>query len=451
MPATAIMGADACPMSTGTASNVRTKPYPAPWLAWSVWSIAAVFYLAVFFLRAAPAVMTSELMRDFQIGAANLGNLSAFYFYFYVAMQVPIGALTNSWGARKLLACGAVTAACGQFLFGATDHLVIACIGRAIIGGSTAVGWLVVLRLAAHWFPANQFGAVSGLGLLFGNLGALFAQVPLRLAVEYFGWRGTALGSAGIILGIGILAWIVVRDDPGQKGLESYAPPALQVHDKTTLSGIWNSVRSVFSFRNTWLLLVAQGGMVGPIMTFTGLWGAPYLRARFGLEPKAGATICSIMIVCWAAASPIFGGFSDKIGKRKPAYLIGSAICAAGWIAMIYIPELPLSAFTAIAAITSFATGCVIIAFAYGRESVPAQHMGTVTATTNIGNMLGNVLLQPGIGLLLDANWTGAMVHGARIYSASAYQAGFLPIAGWAMLSCFLICLTRETSCRQTA
>src|ERR1022692_2424459 len=148
---------------------------------------------------------------------------------------------------------------------------------------------------------------LSGLGLCFGNLGALFAQVPLRIAVEYFGWRGTALGSAALILGIGVLAWIIVRDDPSQRGLETYAPPELQKQDKATLGGIFESVRRVFSFKNTWLILIAQGGMVGPIMTFTGLWGAPFLKARFGLDPKAAATICSIMIVCWAVASPMFG------------------------------------------------------------------------------------------------------------------------------------------------
>ena len=71
---------------------------PRQWLSWCVWGIGAVFYLCVFFLRAAPAVMTAELMRDFGIGAASLGNLSAFYFYFYVAMQIPVGVLTNSWG-----------------------------------------------------------------------------------------------------------------------------------------------------------------------------------------------------------------------------------------------------------------------------------------------------------------------------------------------------------------
>ena len=435
-------------MSTETARRpIRSNPkrHPASWLAWTVWGTGALFYLAVFFLRAAPAVMTAELMRDFHIGAASLGNLSAFYFYFYVAMQIPVGMLTNSWGPRKLLVSGALLAAAGQFLFGSTDHFVLACAGRAIIGGSTAVGWLVTLRLAAHWFPNTRFGMVSGLGLLFGNLGALFAQVPLRIAVEHFGWRGTAIGSAAVIFVLGILAWVVVRDDPGEKNLESYAPAELRSQEKVTFRSILASMRSVFSFRNTWLILIAQGGMVGPIMTFTGLWGPPFLKARFGLDTKAAATICSVMIVCWAAASPVFGGLSDRIGKRKVPYLAGSLACAIGWISMFYVDGLPLAAFTVIAACTSFATGCVIIAFAYGRESVPAQHMGTATATTNIGNMLGNVLLQPGIGLLLDWNWSGVMNHGSRVYDLAAFRAGFVPIVVWGLISSGAIMLTKET------
>jgi sugar phosphate permease len=435
--------------SSSVQKSAETKTYPAEWLSWCVWGIGAIFYLCVFFLRAAPAVMTAELMRDFGIGAASLGNLSAFYFYFYVAMQIPVGVLTNSWGPRKLLVCGAISAAAGQFLFGATSNFALACAGRAIIGGSTAVGWLVVLRLAAHWFPGRKFGMLTGLGLCFGNLGALFAQVPLRIAVEYFGWRGTALGSAALILGIGVLAWIVVRDDPSERGFETYAPQELQKQDKVTPGAVFESVRSVFSFKNTWLILIAQGGMVGPIMTFTGLWGAPFLKARFDLDPKAAATICSIMIVCWAMASPIFGAFSDKLGKRKPPYLIGSLACAIGWSLMIYATKLPLSVFTAVAALTSFATGCVVVAFGYAKESVPAQHMGTVTATTNIGNMLGNVLLQPGIGLLLDRNWTGAIARGARIYGVDAYQASFILIVGWSLLSCMVIAFTTETNCQQ--
>jgi sugar phosphate permease len=435
--------------STATVNNAEPRRHPAVWLSSFVWGIGAVFYLAVFFLRAAPAVMTGELMRDFNIGAASLGNLSAFYFYFYVAMQIPIGALTNSWGPRKLLAVGAISAAAGQFLFGATSNFALACVGRAIIGGSTAVGWLVVLRLAAHWFPQQRFGMLSGLALFFGNLGALFAQVPLRIGVEYFGWRGTAVASAALILGVGILAWIIVRDDPSERNLKTYAPHALRRQEKVTPAGIWLGLRTVFRHKNAWLILIAQGGLAGPIMTFTGLWGPPFLKARFGLDPKGAATISSVMLICWAVANPLFGGISDRMRKRKTAYLAGALACTAGWLVMIYATSLSLAAFTIVAAFTSLATGCGVLGFAYSRESVPAGQMGTVTATTNIGNMLGNVLLQPGIGILLDQHWTGTMLKGAKIYALQAYQLAFVLIVGWSLLSCALAALTTETYCRQ--
>src|SRR5438128_2207797 len=101
-----------------TESPAEILQAPPRWLAWTVWSLAAAFYLTAFYLRAAPAVMTAELMRDFRIGAGQLGNLSAFYFYGYVAMQIPIGVLTDTLGARKLLVIGAITSAAGTFLFG---------------------------------------------------------------------------------------------------------------------------------------------------------------------------------------------------------------------------------------------------------------------------------------------------------------------------------------------
>jgi len=69
---------------------------------------------------------------QFRISAKDLGNLSAFYFYTYVAMQIPTGVLVDSWGARKLLIAGSISAAAGTFLFGATDNFALACLeGRS--------------------------------------------------------------------------------------------------------------------------------------------------------------------------------------------------------------------------------------------------------------------------------------------------------------------------------
>ena len=419
---------------------------PPAWLSWSVWGVAATYYLAAFYLRSSPAVMTTELMRDFGISASQLGNFSAVYFYAYIAMQIPTGVLVDSWGARRLLIGGSIAAAVGTCVFGATNSYPVAAIGRLIVGAATAVGWVVTLKLATHWFPRERFAMLSGLGLMMGNVGALVAQVPLRVLVEQFGWRAVALGSAGVVLMVGAAAWAFVTNDPLEKGFRSHAPAELQ-RAHMTLGQLLREFPTIFRYRNTWLIFLAQGGFVGAMLSFTGLWGPTYLRQRFTLAPTQAAAVCSVMIVCWAVASPIAGYLSDKIGRRKPIYLGGALVAAAGWPTLFFAP-LPLAAFTVIAAITSFACGAVVIGFAFAKESVPVQLLGTISGAINVGNMLGPTILQPAIGRVLDQRWAGSMSNGVRIYSVGAFQAGFAMIVAWSVLTCLLIACTRETRCR---
>jgi len=435
-------------VKTTTSQPLELKNPPAI-LAWSVWGIAAIFYLSGFYQRVSPAVMTGELMRDFSIGAKSLGTLSAFYFYFYVAMQIPVGILVDTWGARNLLIWGSISSALGTFIFGWTDNFAMACAGRAVVGGATAVGWLVVLKLATHWFPSQKFGMLTGLGLCFGNIGALGAQVPLRLAIERFGWRNVVFASAFAILLVGLLAWAIVKNDPSSGGMKSFAPDTVRKRESASFLDLLKGFKSIFAYRNTWLIIFAQGGIVGPILSFTGLWGTPFLKARFNIPSATAAAVCSVMIVCWAVSSPISGHISDRIGRRKPVYLTGCLIAAAGWIVMFFASSLPLAAFTVVAAITSLACGPVVLGFATGKESVPPRLMGTVTGAVNIGNMSGPAILQPAIGWMLDRFWSGKMVEGHAVYDPPAFERAFLLIVAWSIVACVLAAFTRETNCKQ--
>jgi len=174
------------------------------------------------------------------------------------------------------------------------------------------------------------------------------------------------------------------------------------------------------------------------------------LKQRFALSSTDAAAVCSVMIVCWAVASPLAGHFSDAIGRRKPLYLGGAIVAAIGWAVMFYAP-LPLAIFTGLAAVTSFACGAVVVAFAFAKESVPVRFLGTISGAFNVGNMLGPTVLQPVIGWVLDSHWTGAFDGGARVYSVDAFHAAFGLIVAWAVLSCLLIALTKDTGCRETA
>ncbi|MFH1060731.1 MAG: MFS transporter [Pseudomonadota bacterium] len=427
--------------------KLAEQNYPPAWLSWTVWSLGAAFYLIGFYQRVAPAVMTAELMRDFDISAAALGNLSACYLYAYVAMQIPTGILADALGPRKLLSAGCLVAGLGSLLFGLGPGLFWANLGRLMIGGSVAVAFVALLKVASHWFAPRRFALASGLALFWGIMGAVTAGVPLRLMVDAFGWRGVMVAVGVITVGLGAVIWLFVRDDPSQKG---YASLAAQFGKSDAppirpLAGL----KRIFAYRNTWLLCLAPSGQAGPILAFAGLWGVPYLQARFGLSRAEGAALCSAMLTAWALSGPLCGALSDRIGQRKPIYLAGGIIGTLGWAAMLYLPVLPLMAFIAIGLLVGLGTGSMILGFAFGKESVPAQLAGTSAGVINMGTMLGPTILQPAIGAVLDLLWSGGTADGVRVYSVEAYDTAFVLMLAWSIVSCLLLFFTRETHCRQ--
>jgi MFS family permease len=76
-------------------------------------------------------------------------------------------------------------------------------------------------------------------------------------------------------------------------------------------------------------------------------------------------------------------------------------------------PELVV-ALVAVLLMTSVTAGTFILVFAFAKESVPARLGGTVSGIANMGVMLGGMLLQPIVGLVLDAHWSGEVVNGTR-------------------------------------
>ena len=303
-------------------SNTATHP-PAR-LSWFVWSLGALLYLIAFYQRVAPAVITDQLMNDFAIGAAALGNLSAFYFYSYVAMQIPTGIIADRWGPRRLLATGAGVAALGTALFAIAPTLWWANAGRLLIGGSVAVGFVSMLKLASHWFAPRQFAMASGMALFMGVVGGVFAGVPLRMLVDAFGWRAVMGVTAALTALLCVAIWLRVRDDPAEAGYASHFHGA--GHGTGQHGSILRGLMEVLSYRNTWILVIVPIGVSGSVLTFAGLWGVPYLRQVHGLETKTAAAITSMFLVAWALGGPLLGTWSERMGRRKPLYVATTAL-----------------------------------------------------------------------------------------------------------------------------
>ncbi len=417
--------------------------HPPALLAWSVWGLGACLYLIAFFHRVAPAVFTDQLMSEFSLGAAALGNLSAFYFYAYVAMQIPTGILADRYGPRRVLAAGAGVATLGSLLFAMAPSFAWAAGGRLLIGASVAVGFVSMMKLASHWFDPRQFAFATGMALLMGVVGGVIGGVPLRLLVEAFGWRAVMGATAVVSAALCVATWSLVRDDPAERGYLGHG--SLAHHEPTP---VLRGIVEVLSYRNSWLLSLAPIGFSGCVLTFAGLWGVPWLRQVYNLDAAHAVVITSTLLVSWAVSGPLLGSASQRLGRRKPLYIVSSMAALAGWAAVIYL-ALPLPLLVVVLAFTGFASGGLIIGFAWAKESVPLRLMGTAAGVCNMGPLIGGMLLQPGVGWVLDRCWAGTFFNGVRLYDAAAWQAGFTLMFVSACLSLTALLFAQESYCKQ--
>jgi MFS family permease len=204
----------------------------------------------------------------------------------------------------------------------------------------------------------------------------------------------------------------------------------------------------VLRYRNTWLLSLVPGGVVGTLLTFAGLWGVPWLATAYRLSTAEAAGVTSMLLVAWALGGPAFGALSDRLGRRRPLYVAGVAVVALAWALVLYASP-PRGLLVPLLLVAGFSSGCMAPGFAFAKESVPPPLAGTVSGVVNTGVMVGPMVLQPAVGWVLDRLWSGNLRDGVRVYDLSSYRAGFGLMMAWLVLSLVLIPFTRETRCRQ--
>ena len=414
----------------------RAPAHPLQRLALFGWATGALFFFYAWILRVAPSVMIDELMRDFAVGAAAVGHLSAFYFYGYAGMQIPVGLLMDRFGPRRLMTVAALGCAAGCLLFALAPTLWALSLGRFVIGATAAFSLVGAMTVAGQWVPPARFALLSGLAMMLGMAGGVFGQAPLRLLVDQFDWRqaSLALAGGGVLLALAVV--VTVRD---------------RVRPSGSLRQVMAGLGQVGRNRQTWLIALAGLGTTGPLLGFAGLWGVPYLVLTQGLDRTAAAGVTSMVFIGWGVGAPVIGWLSDRIGRRKPPFVAGLVLTAVAMAGLAWAPGLPLWAVSVLCFLCGFGGSAQIVGFAAVRELNPPAAGGAALGIVN-GVVTGaGALYQPLLGGLLDLAWTGEMAGGVRVYTVAAYSTAFSVLVAGAVMGIACILLMRETRCRQSA
>ena len=356
--------------------------------------------------------MVDDLMKEFSVGAAILGYLSATYLYIYAALQIPLGLVVDKYGLRGVVAGACALCGIGSIIFSLADSVYLAYLGRGLVGAGAAFSFVGALNMAARWFP-SRFAVLGGWAQMMGSAGGFVGQAPLSLVVAIFGWRSCnlSLGIAGLFLAILLL--FTVRDPKeDQKPRDNFS--------------IWVSLKNVCANTQTWLATVAAAGLTGALLAFGGLWGVPYLMKARAIDKPDAASFISIIFVGWAIGAPFFGWLSDRIGRRRILLLWGTFGAALTTGTTILVPTLSTTLVIVILFLQGFFSASMILGFALAKDNNPPESSGVALGLINTFVVGSGAILQPLVGVLLDYRWTGEMFDGIRVFNLMDFQVSML-------------------------
>lgn len=384
--------------------------------AWFMWALCAAFFFVEYFARVSPSVMVHELMSQYHITAVGVGSLSAFFYYAYVGMQLPVGLLVDQYGPQRLLSIMAASCAVGCVIFAYANHYLLGQLARFMMGFGAAFAFVGTLKIAMMWLPRRNFGLIAAMTQAIGMFGAASGEGPLRGVVQSIGWNHTMLGIALVLAILSIAIAIFVKDRKADLHQTDLNNAFLQ---------LFRSLKTVLACRATWKNAFYVGLLYAPTGAFAELWGVSYLHQSDHISQQHAAAAISMLFVGIGVCGPFVGWLSDRTNRRV-AIMRTSAILS--FVTMLIILYVPMRGAT-LMVLTFLYGACntgLSVSYAFASELKPAQFGGTAVAFANMASVIIAGFLQPVLGLMLDLFWRGKMLGAARIYDAYDYHRAML-------------------------
>ena len=382
-----------------------------------------------------------NLIDTFSISGASLGLLASAYFYPYAIMQIPVGILSDSWGAKKTIILFSLIASFGAICFGFSPDFNIALVSRALVGFGLSAVFIAIMCILAQWFRPMELARVSGLLMAIGGAGWFLATTPLALLSQHFGWRASIISVGVVSLLIVFFIWLMVEDTPEKKSsgdIDGKADGPVTAKRNTI-----EDLKIIFKNKSFWAISIWFIMRGGALFGFFGLWAGPYLIDVYKLSGSAAGNILSMVAFAIILISPVMGHISDKTLMSRKKVLVGTSVLnVLCWLVMlVFFENLPVPALYVLfffMGITISSVGTIAIVTA--KELFPHEMAGTSMGATNLFPFVGAVIFQPLMGYVLDKGGkTGGM------YAPASYK-----ILLWVLFITSIIALISIMQCRET-
>ena len=312
-----------------------------------------VTYFAYYLCRYNMPVAKMRLCETFGWNASQIGIVFTSLTIMYAIGQFVNGQLADRFGTRFIATLGVA----GSVLMNlAIFFTVLFCPGKCadpkvmlvfvaafwgINGFFQAMGWAPMVRVMAHWFPAETRGNIMGLLGTCYQFGGAFANLLAFFLVGYYvqklggDWRAVFWVPAVLLAGVGVFFFMMIRNYPEDVGLP---PVETAEQDHPTISRHTGIVHNVLrTLENPYLWIVAGTFF----MLDVNRYGFVNWLPSFIAERGSGSWMKDMMKLCIhplaGSAGAVFAGWAtDRFFKGRRAPVIAILLLILGLSSIIF-------------------------------------------------------------------------------------------------------------------
>ncbi len=303
------------------------RPEPSRLYRWLVLIFVSLAMFGSYYVYDALSPLADVLKQQLGFTDLDIGFLQAIYSFPNIFTVVIGGFLIDRIGLRKSLMIFGVLCFVGPAITAASGHLSIMATGRFVFGVGAESLNVAVITALARWFKGKELSFAFGLNLTASRLGTFTAlNSPTWARAAYASWQTPfliALAFAALCVVGAVVYWFMEA-----WAEKNYSLGAVST-DKVVFSDLWKFGVSY------WLIValcIVFYSAIFPFQTFA----VKFFMEAHGTSREFGGFLSSMLTLFAMIATPLFGLWVDRVGKRALLMMFGSSLLIPVYLIMAY-------------------------------------------------------------------------------------------------------------------
>lgn len=347
-------------------------------------TMLVILGMVTFLDRINISVAGSSIMHDLQLSPADWGWVQSAFILSYGLLQIPMGALGDRFGHRKILAGIVLWWSAFTVFTGLAGGLVSLLVIRFMFGIGEAGSSPCSTGVISRWFEKGEVGKAQGYVWAASRMGGAltpFVVIPVMISV---GWRAAfyLLGALGIIWAA-VWYWYY-RDTP------SSLPQEVERQDKQKTSPNWGRMVGSPQF---WLICAMYFFYAfGSWFFFS--WFPTFMELGRGFDKTELTYAVAVPFIMSMIGNIVGGHLTDKLTQRYGIKIgrkaLGSTSLAVSAVCMFLAAFIPGKMAVFVFLSLCFGIFDLMLPSAWALcIDLGKQHAGTLSGAMNTAGNIG--------------------------------------------------------------